>query len=133
MFRGTIGPQDALYLPAGYTFVERVGRTPDCYGIRYQFLTLEQLSTLEAINDVLITMKKPNTGTSERRDQDGEEARGNMTRSMSHRRSMMTLLSKTSQQTFKLVMGFGRAALKRGANQPRTCPHGLALGNGHSC
>eukprot|EP00969_Alexandrium_andersonii_P136744 6050379-Alexandrium_andersonii.AAC.2 len=34
LWEGTIGPNDAFYLPAGYLFAERVLPGTDCYGFR---------------------------------------------------------------------------------------------------
>ena len=59
VLRGTLGPQDALHIPHGWSFSKQVGQNHDVFGMRLQFLRKEDLPGLEAINDILIGMEKP--------------------------------------------------------------------------
>ena len=58
IFCGSVGPQDMLYLPAGFMFYERILRA-DVSGIRCIMASLEDVAELEAINQHLISVKKP--------------------------------------------------------------------------
>ena len=58
IFCGSVGPQDMLYLPAGFMFFERILRG-DVSGIRCIMTSLEDVAELEAINQHLISVKKP--------------------------------------------------------------------------
>jgi hypothetical protein len=60
LFHCTAGPQDVVYLPPAWSFVERVSRGSDFYGVRFQFLSLAHLPSLERVNEHLLGQQKPN-------------------------------------------------------------------------
>jgi hypothetical protein len=59
MFVATIGPNDVLYLPAGWCYLEHVGSL-DVVGVRSQYLLKSDRENLDVINNILIKSGKPN-------------------------------------------------------------------------
>jgi hypothetical protein len=60
LFHCSQGPNDALYIPAGWVFYEKVGKAADFVGLRRQLLCVAALPILEAIDAHLIAVGKPN-------------------------------------------------------------------------
>ena len=59
IFCATLGPMDALYLPAAHVFVESVGRA-DCIGARCSLLLQAHVPALQALNMNLLSAKDGN-------------------------------------------------------------------------
>jgi hypothetical protein len=55
-----VGPSDMLFIPAGWSYVDRVGKSVDLVGIRVQALYQMDLETLEPLAKYLDEIKKPN-------------------------------------------------------------------------
>ena len=58
MFVGSVGPQDALYIPANFYFLERVLPSSDLLGVRVQILRPDDTDILDQINTSLIAKQK---------------------------------------------------------------------------
>ena len=61
IFHCTTGPRDALWLPAGWLFKERV-HAADLLGIRRSFLSMAQKDVLAGINQHLLMLQAPSDG-----------------------------------------------------------------------
>ena len=55
----TVGPGDLLYLPAGWTYYEKVGNQ-DFIGIKHVHIGLADMTVLEDINKTLPALEAPN-------------------------------------------------------------------------
>ncbi len=60
MFHATVGPQDALMLPVGWIFAERVGATCDCVGLKMSILRTQDLPQLEGWSKLWISQASQN-------------------------------------------------------------------------
>ena len=58
-FHGTLGPQDALFLPAGWAFGEKVLSGSDVYGIRVQIIFKTNMPALDKFNSIFLSQQKP--------------------------------------------------------------------------
>ena len=58
-FHGTLGPHDALFLPAGWTFGEKVLSGSDVYGIRVQIIFKNNMPALDKFNSIFLSQQKP--------------------------------------------------------------------------
>ena len=59
IFCGTVGPNDALFIPAGWCYYEKVG-SDDVAGIRCSFLFSVDMDPLEKMREYFKKIGKPN-------------------------------------------------------------------------
>ena len=59
VYAATVGPQDALFLPAGWAFSERV-TGQDCLGVRLTCVDRRDLALYEYFNDMMLSQSKAN-------------------------------------------------------------------------
>ena len=60
IYHFTAGVGDAVYLPAGWMFLEKV-QGSDCIGVRLAFVSPQDTAEIEGAKDLYISMCKPNS------------------------------------------------------------------------